>query len=147
MRLGLRSEAVLEHIRWLNTRFLDVLQNGLAEGIALVPLAVTGLAGGDDCHGRTVVATDSLVTELKDRTPGGLSDDNALEFMATSPSLFLNLWMAATKCLLKVAEGVGGVELHHSRRRQRARGRHSSLGPARRMVHRTCRGANRGVGR
>lgn len=46
MRLGLRSEAVLEHIRWLNTRFLDVLEDGLAEGIALVPLAVIGLAGG-----------------------------------------------------------------------------------------------------
>ena len=52
MRLGIRSEAVLEHIHWLNTRFLDVLRAGLAEGIALVPLAVIGMMGGDDCHGR-----------------------------------------------------------------------------------------------
>ena len=37
IRLGLRSTTVLEHTRWLNTRFLDVLQNGIAEGIALVP--------------------------------------------------------------------------------------------------------------
>lgn len=108
MRLGLRSEAVLEHIRWLNTRFLDVLQGGIAEGIALVPLAVVGLVGGDDCHGRTPVATQALVEELKDRSPNGINDDNALEFMATSPSLFLNLWMAATKIMMKLAEGVEG---------------------------------------
>ena len=108
MRLGLRSKAVLEHIRWLNTRFLDVLEKGLAEGVALVPLAAAGLAGGDDCHGRTPVATDALVEELKDRSANGISDDNALEFMADSPSLFLNLWMAATKIMMKLAEGIEG---------------------------------------
>ena len=108
LRLGLRSEAVLAHIRWLNTRFLDVLEKGLAEGIALVPLAVVGLAGGDDCHGRTPVSGAALVAELKDRTPGGITDDEALEFMAASPSLFLNLWMAATKIMMKMAEGIEG---------------------------------------
>ena len=108
MRLGLRSEAVLEHIRWLNTRFLDVLGKGLAEGIALVPLAVIGLMGGDDCHGRTAVATEALIAELKDRTSGGIKDEDALEFMVGSPSLFLNLWMAATKCMMKLAESVDG---------------------------------------
>ena len=108
MRLGLRSEAVLEHIRWLNTRFLDVLQGGLAEGIALVPLAVVGLSGGDDCHGRSPVSTAALVAELKDRTPGGITDSDTNEFMATSPSLFLNLWMAATKIMMKLAEGIEG---------------------------------------
>ena len=108
MRLGLRSEAVLDHIRWLNTRFLDVLDKGLAEGMALVPLAVVGLMGGDDCHGRTPVATNALIAELKDRTQGGIADEDALDFMATSPSLFLNLWMAATKCMMKLAEGIEG---------------------------------------
>ena len=108
MRLGLRSDAVLEHIKWLNTQFRDVLQNGLAEGIALLPLAVIGLAGGDDCHGRTPVANAALVNELKDRTPHAITDENVLEFMATSPSLFLNLWMAATKYMMKLAEGIEG---------------------------------------
>ena len=108
LRLGLRSQAVLDHIRWLNTRFLDVLQAGIAEGIALVPFAAIGLKGGDDCHGRTAVATAALVDELKDRTAGGITDETALEFMASSPSLFLNLWMAATKCMMKVAEGIEG---------------------------------------
>jgi Protein of unknown function (DUF1116) len=111
LRLGLRSDTVLAHIRWLNTRFLDVLQNGLAEGIALVPLAATGLAGGDDCHGHTPVANAALVAELQDRTRGAIANQDALEFMATSPSLFLNLWMAATKCMMKLAEGVAGSSL------------------------------------
>ncbi len=108
MRLGLRSEAVLDHIRWLNTRFLDVLEKGLAEGIALVPLAVIGLLGGDDCHGRTPVAAQALIAELKDRTPGGINDHDVLAFINSSPSLFLNLWMAATKCMMKLAEGIDG---------------------------------------
>ncbi len=108
LRLGLRSEAVLNHIGWLNTRFLEVLQNGLAEGIALVPLAVQGLIGGDDCHGRTPVATNALIEELMDRSPARIQDDDVLEFMAQSPSLFLNLWLAATKIMMKLAEGVEG---------------------------------------
>ncbi|HAD29293.1 MAG TPA: DUF1116 domain-containing protein, partial [Rhodobacteraceae bacterium] len=108
LRLGLRSEAVLDHIRWLNSRFLDVLENGLAEGFALLPLAVTGLIGGDDCHGRTPVAGAALVAELIDRTPGGITDPDVLDFMHNSPSLFLNLWMAATKCMMKSAEGIKG---------------------------------------
>lgn len=108
MRLGLRSEAVLEHIRWLNTRFLDVLENGLAEGMALVPLAVVGLAGGDDCHGRTPVAGAALAAEILDRTEGKQPDDDALQFLLSSPSLFLNLWMAASKIMMKLAEGIEG---------------------------------------
>jgi hypothetical protein len=106
MRLGLRSEAVLEHIRWLNGPFCDILQRGMAEGVELIPLALVGLAGGDDCHGRTIAATKALVAELRDRTPGGIHDEGALEFMETSPSLFLNLWMAATKCMMSCASGI-----------------------------------------
>jgi hypothetical protein len=111
LRLGLRSEAVLAHIRWLNTRVRDVLREGLAEGIALVPLAVTGLAAGDDCHGRTIAATTTLIAELRDRTPGGINDDEVTDFLAASPSMFLNLWMAATKLMMRLAEGVEGASL------------------------------------
>ena len=106
LRLGLKSDAVLDHIRWLNTRCLDALQSGLAEGIALVPLAVEGLKGGDDCHGRTPVAGAALVHELIDRSPNGVGDDETLEFLKGSPGIFLNLWMAATKLMMSRAEGV-----------------------------------------
>jgi hypothetical protein len=111
IRLGQRSAAALDHLRWINTRFADVLRAGIADGIALVPLAALGLKAGDDCHGRTGAATARLVDEIRDRTPGGVTDAAALAFMAASPSLFLNLWMAATKLMMRCAEGVDGASL------------------------------------
>lgn len=111
LRLGLRSEAVLQHIRWLNGPFVETLRRGLGEGMALIPLAAAGLAAGDDCHGRTVAATGALIDELRARTPGGIGDEDARGFMASSPSLFLNLWMAATKCIMGSASGVEGASL------------------------------------
>ena len=111
LRLGLRSDAVLAHIRWLNTRFAEILARGVGEGIDLLPMAIAGLAAGDDCHGRTVAATSLFATELAERTPGGIADEAALAFLESSPGLFLNLWMAATKCLLKLAEGIDGSSL------------------------------------
>jgi hypothetical protein len=56
-----------------------VLQAGIAEGIALVPLAVLGLMGGDDCPGSTAVATSALMAELKARSPAAIMDEAALE--------------------------------------------------------------------
>ena len=111
LRLGLCSNAVLEHIRWLNGPFCDVLIQGLAEGIELVPMAAQGLEHGDDCHGRTAFATQLLIAELNQRTPGGITDSDALAFMNSSPSLFLNLWMAATKCMMQAASGIDGSSL------------------------------------
>ena len=111
MRLGLRSRAVLDHIKWLNGPFCELLSKGIAEGIELIPLAVSGLAKGDDCHGRTPHATKILVDEVNYRTPGGIKDEQALSFMASSPSLFLNLWMAATKCIMQVCSAIEGASL------------------------------------
>ena len=111
LRLGLRSKEVLEHIRWLNDGFADALERGLAEGIALLPLASESIRRGDDCHGRTGEATAMLLAEMQERTPGGIKDARALEFARSSPSLFLNLWMAATKCALRAGEGVDGSSL------------------------------------
>lgn len=107
LRLGLRSSEVLEHIRWLNTQVKDALSDGLAEGLALVPLAVAGLQGGDDCHGRTPVAGAALVDELVFRSPRAF-DADVVAFMRASPSLFLNLWMAATKCMMLAASDISG---------------------------------------
>ena len=106
LRLGLRSEAVLEHIRWLNDQFSEVLELGIAEGIELVPIAAESLRRGDDCHGRTACATELLADELRERTTGGIRDERAVRFMNSSPSLFLNLWMAAVKCAFRAAENV-----------------------------------------
>lgn len=112
LRLGLKSDAVLEHIRWLNDSFADYLDFSLAQlvrddqlpGVEMLPFAVAGLHHGDDCHGRTPVANQKLFDKLSPKVGGDAERIN--KFVQDSPSIFLNLWMAATKCILMSAEGV-----------------------------------------
>ena len=110
MRLGIRSVEAVEHLRWLNGEFAEVLLQGIAEGIPLIPLAARSLAEGDDCHGRTIAATRMLIDDMRLRGSGNWSD-RVRAFLEGSPSLFLNLWMAATKCALAASEGVDGSGL------------------------------------
>ena len=108
MRLGLRSEAVLEHIRWLNTEFADLLATGLNQPVPVMPIAAQALREGDDCHGRTPAGTRLMMAELERGLGDYPIDDNLRDFMDNSPPLFLNLWMAASKCLMLAAAGVKG---------------------------------------
>ena len=108
MRLGLRSEAVLEHIRWLNTEFADLLAAGLGQPMAVMPIAAQALREGDDCHGRTPAGTRLMMTALERGLGKYPIDDNLRDFMDNSPPLFLNLWMAASKCLMLAAADVEG---------------------------------------
>lgn len=106
MRLGLRSESVLKHIRWLNGAFSDLLRSGLTQPIELIPIAAKALRGGDDCHGRTSRGTKLLMRQVEHAIPGGVRDVDSREFIDSSPSLFLNVWMAASKCIMQRAAGV-----------------------------------------
>ena len=108
LRLGHRSETLLEHIKWLNDQFAEILCLGMVEGIELAPIAAESLRRGDDCHGRTACATEPRADELRECTLGGIRDERAKKFMNSLPSLFLNLWMAAVKCALRAAENVEG---------------------------------------
>ena len=106
MRLGLRSMDVVEHMHWLNGSFTDLLRQGLTRQIEVVPIAVAALREGDDCHGRTPIGTRLLMQTIESRIPGGITDAGTREFIDTSPSIFLNLWMAASKCLMMRASAV-----------------------------------------
>ena len=110
LRTGQRSNAVLQHIRWLNQLFADFLRKGAGDAIPLIPIAGAGLREGDDCHGRTVASTRQLVARIKSGYAGpyprAAPDPDILEFMETSPSLFLNLWMAASKIMMMAASGI-----------------------------------------
>ncbi len=110
MRLGLRSTDVVEHLKWVNDEFAAWLEGGIAEGIPLVPLAARSLANGDDCHGRTIAGADMLAGELLARGDGG-RNARVEEFLETSPGVFLNLWMAASKCAMLAADGIAGSGL------------------------------------
>ncbi len=105
-RLGLRDLRVVEHLRWLNGPFAGWLAEARHGSIALIPLADLALSAGDDCHGRTQAAT-KLLLRLLSPTPGSA----ASEFLQNGPSFFLNLWMAACRCMLAAASGEEGASL------------------------------------
>ncbi len=105
MRFGVCTQDVLDKVTWLNHRLAPVLEKGLSKPIALVPVADHGLHNGDDCHGRCAAATEALRVELANRLGGDLATDGVDDFLAASPPFFLNLWMAASKCIMSAAVG------------------------------------------
>ena len=111
MRLGLRAAAVLDHLRWLNGPWAELLAAGLAEPVDLVEIAVGGLRAGDDCHGRTPAATKLLMARVESGLGGIAIDADTRDFIDHSPPLFLNPWMAASKCLMLAGDGIAGSAL------------------------------------
>lgn len=85
-----------------------------ASGIALLPLAAASLAAGEECHAATTAATAALRGLLQPHLePAGavlsaaeaVAAREAVAFLGSAPSLFLNLWMAGCKRILMAAEG------------------------------------------
>jgi hypothetical protein len=109
LRLGLNNKAVLEHLIWLNSTFGEALKKSIpSQGIPLIPLADHALTHGDDCHGRTIVASEKLLDELKQDLSQVADGEAAIQYIADCPPFFLNLWMAATKCILSAVENTAG---------------------------------------
>jgi hypothetical protein len=108
MRVGQRTAQVLAHLRWINGEFAETLRSAIDAQIPLLELADLGLALGDDCHGRTSNASAALAKILAQRLPDGGAGGRCRSFLETSPGFFLNLWMAATKCMMCSAEGIRG---------------------------------------
>ncbi len=67
--------------------------------IGLWPLAVQGLADGDDLHNRLSGANAALAMVLRARRALALADD-----IAATPLFFLTVWMAASALLLRSVE-------------------------------------------
>jgi hypothetical protein len=95
----------LAHLRWINGPFARTLRGALDEPIAILSLADAGLAGGDDCHGRTGVATAEIAARLERRWTG-VDAQACRDFVSRAPSFFLNIWMAASKSMLDAARGI-----------------------------------------
>ena len=105
MRVGLFNDAVLAQLRWLDREFAPAYGAALAQAaIPLIPLADQGLAAGDDCHGKTVAATAAFARVMQDRLQGDVAQ-TCSAFLERSPAVFLNLWMAASRCMLSAAAG------------------------------------------
>ncbi len=93
LRFGVADEQTLERLHFLNDSFATEISGTLSEPIPLLPIADEALEKGDDCHGKTANATRLLNSVI------------ANHFLATADSFFLNLWMAASKCIMSAAEG------------------------------------------
>ncbi len=111
MRLGLCNDAVLAHLRWLNGPFAEQLAHTVDSPLNLIDIARQSLERGDDCHGRTMEATRLLTEWMTSELRGALLDQSGREFLQHSPSFFLNLWMAAVKCMFQSASHVAGSSL------------------------------------
>lgn len=106
IRVGLCNPAVLEQLRWVNGELAATLREVFGDPLALIELADTGLSLGDDCHGQTAHATDALTQLLSQRLGSAAADVRCRTFLQRSPGFFLNLWMAATKCIMRAAQGI-----------------------------------------
>ncbi len=107
MRVGVFKPEVVDHLRWLGQVFAPAFSATLTEPIDLIPLADQGLAEGDDGHGKTVAMTRALAACLKPRLTGAEAS-TCLSYLEQSPGFFLNLWMAACRCMLSAAAGTQG---------------------------------------
>lgn len=109
-RVGQFSEAVFQEMRWAAVAVAERMDAALSEPLDILPLARHGLEQGDDCHGRTNAASHALADAFRTRLRDRLGDAVA-GFFDDAGALFLNLWMAATKCMMRGAEGVAGASL------------------------------------
>lgn len=100
IRLGKAGADVVRHLHWINGEFAQYLRQSFAREIPLVEIASEALEKGDDLHGRTLAATTLLSRAL-------FGEQEPIAFVKDSPSLFLNLWMAACKCMSLAAGKVG----------------------------------------
>lgn len=103
-RLGLCSREVLTHLRWMNGNLAATLEIVADRDISLIEIADRALIDGDDCHSRTSAATRSLIEQLAPRLGG---DTPERRFLDRASAFFLNLWMAAVKCIAKAGVGEG----------------------------------------
>ena len=102
-RMGWRDPGLLARLRYRDEVVALAFQSVLGRlgPLELWPLAVAGLAQGDDLHGSTTNANVALAQVLRERAvPASLADD-----VLATPLFFLTLWMAACACMLRSAEG------------------------------------------
>jgi uncharacterized protein DUF1116 len=101
LRLGKAAPDVVQHLRWLNGEFGELLKRALVHELPLLPIARAALAQGDDLHGRTPAATALLCRAL-------FGEVELIAFLQHSPGFFLNIWMAACKSMAMAASAIVG---------------------------------------
>lgn len=103
LRFGLLNADVIERLHFVHGTLAPALDRGLREPIDLLEIAASGLAQGDELHGRTGVGSKLLA----ERLAGFGVDTQVHTFFASNPHGFLNPWMAACACMMGAARRYG----------------------------------------
>lgn len=110
LRFGANDPAVLDRLRWIRDVLAPALDSALrrADGLPLLPLMARALAMGDEMHQRNVAATALFVRAvspaLAEASPPAAAE--VFRFLAGNDQFFLNLAMAACKC---IADGLRDI--------------------------------------
>ena len=108
LRFGANGKEVLDRLKFMKERLAPVLAKAieLTGPIEVKPLISQGLQMGDECHNRNSASTGQLIKLLSPVLAGIKGGADALRFIASNDHFFLNLSMAACKCMLDAASGV-----------------------------------------
>jgi hypothetical protein len=107
IRFGSRNPGILPRLRWRDSVLAATLAAALRHGpVELNPIALAGVNGGDDLHGRTSSANAALCKQLLPTLPVDAPEEVAAMLHGT-PLFFLTLWMAACHLMLNAAANAG----------------------------------------
>ena len=117
LRYGAYSGEVLDRLRWIGGTLAPVISKALEKTgeIELKPLMAQAMHMGDEGHNRNVAGSALF---LKTIIAAALNSDSSREDVAASADFiagnilfFLNISMAACKCMLNAAHGVEGSSM------------------------------------
>jgi hypothetical protein len=112
LRFGANSPEVIARLKWMQSTLAPTLRAGLDKlgELELKPLMAQALHMGDEVHNRNAAASALLIKRLVPAllNSGAPASDVAatIEFMAANDHFFLNISMAACKCMLDAAHGI-----------------------------------------
>lgn len=105
LRFGAYDAGVLDRLRWIRDVLGPALDRALRKvgGLPLVPLMARAVTMGDELHQRNVAATAlfvrAIAPTLAETGQAATSVADVLRFLADNDQFFLNLAMAASKCI------------------------------------------------
>jgi len=117
LRYGAYEKDVIERLHWMTSVLYPVLRDALNElgKIDLKSIIAQALHMGDEVHNRNRAATSLLYRALAPAIVSTAADRNdasaVLKFIDSNDHFFLNLSMAASKCVLDAGRGVTGSSL------------------------------------
>ena len=115
LRFGAFDREVMTKLEWMKSSlapFLKQVLKGVGTergGIALKPIISQALQMGDECHNRNLAGTSLLLRELIPYLISSTDRKKAAEcysFMNSNNHFFLNLVLAACKCMADAGHGV-----------------------------------------